>query len=299
MLFGAGEVDGVARGGACFGFNLKETVPGVAGCDAGGIDFEFFFCKFLELGDGFFQKFVRRLVFRRGVVADAQDILADVGLVSPVVHVLDEEHILAVGLGHIFGKNRLGDGVADGVARGVPAVVGGGGVEQSVSFHQFHQRVVGAVGEVDVDEGDRNAFFVGAFHFFDETERAVFFHAEILERGGFFRIRERGIDGQQEIGARVVSEDAADGRDVLLNRFPNLLAFVARHGVFGAAERVERGENGFQSVVVHVVARDEKERELVGAGEGAVFFRRKRFGFAGEISMLERRLRVLAAVVEA
>ena len=76
---------------------------------------------------------------------------------------------------------------------------------------------------------------MGAFHLGDEFDGALFLHAEVCEVRGFFSIGEGGVHGEEYVGLFVVFEDAADGCDVLLDGFPDFLAFVAGDGVFGAA----------------------------------------------------------------
>lgn len=300
LLFRTGEEHRIFRYRRNLCIDLKEAAPGEFRSDGSGIEPHIFPGKFLKLGHHFLRHLRRGR--SRGIVAEdllkAVEIFPHIRLIGPVVEILDGEHVFVVLFAHFRSQYGLCNGESDGIAGGVPAVVGGDGVEKVLFPEELHEGIVRAVGEVDVEDRNGNAAVMGGGDAVHEFGGAFLEHAEVAELAGFACGCEGRIDGEKDVGL-FRGHDAAYSGNVLGDGAADLLTFIAGDGVLRPAEGIQRFEAGLEMIVVHMIAGDEEERQLVGAGEGAVYLFGEALCILFQVARLEGGLGIPAAVVEA
>ena len=199
----------------------------------------------------------------------ACDVVADIGLVGPVVEILGGQHVAVVSGRHILGEDALRQSVADGVAGRIPAVVGCQAINHLVLVEAVDQGVIRAVGKGHIDEADRDIEVDRLFNLVQEVFRRLEHDREVFKICRFRRrCSQRRIDGEQEIRPFIVDNRAANGFDVRGNGLADGLSVIARDRLFSPAQGVDDGN--FRMIIIEVVAgsRNEQQSQLVGAGEG-------------------------------
>lgn len=84
---------------------------------------------------------------------------------------------------------------------------------------------------------------------------------------------------------------------MLRDGLADLLAFIAGNGVFCPSEGIESGEFRRDVVGVRIITGDQKQCQLIRAGEGAVDFIGKAFRVVFEVPRFQRGLGVFRTVV--
>ena len=145
------------------------------------------------------------------------------------------QHIAVICLAHVRREDGLSDGIADRVGGRVPSIVGGDLVEKIMLLHEAHERIVRAIGKVDVHHGDGNALIDDGFHLIHEFRGGRLHHAVIGKLAGLTRGGKGGIHGEYDVRAAFGIHDAADGFYMLGDGLSDGLAFIAGDRILCAA----------------------------------------------------------------
>ena len=199
------------------------------------------------------------------------DILPGVGLVGPVIQIARLQHPFMGFRGHVRREDSLAEGVAKGITRCVPAVVGRHLIGQAALEEPLHECLVGAVAVGRIRHDDP---FSRLHVLLDVVQESGFVLIDDTVVGGPVGFRRnaivRRILGQQEIRfGRMTRREGAGRKDMFPDGNPGRVVFVGRHRVrahTGGVMRVD--ERIIVCQAVHRL-RHEQKAHLVRPGEEA------------------------------